>query len=274
MELLPPGVIMVVPLQDDGRLPASLRSHLGGYEWRRDALGRSSASVFRLEGEGRPGLYLKVEETGPFSELFDEAARLAWLAGRGLPCPEVVAHESDGERSFLLMTALPGDDLVTAATLLPEGRVEILASALNTLHSLDIGSCPFDHRLDNRLATAEARLQAGLVDETDFDEARLGKSAFFLFDELQRLRPEAENLVVAHGDACLPNFMTADGRFSGYIDCCRLGVADRYQDIALACRSVSYNLGEEFVRLFLNAYGLSIIDPERVEYYQLLDEFF
>ncbi|MBB3462035.1 APH(3')-II family aminoglycoside O-phosphotransferase [Rhizobium sp. BK377] len=265
---------MVVPLQEDGRLPVSLRSHLGGYEWRRDALGRSSACVFRLEGEKRPGLYLKVEEEGPFCELADEAERLVWLRSRGLDCPEVIAHESDGERSFLLMTALPGADLVTAAALLPEERVEILASALSTLHNLDIGVCPFDHRLDKRLAAAEIRMRAGVVDETDFDEERLGKSAFFLFGELQRLRPQSENLVVAHGDACLPNFMAANGRFAGYIDCCRLGVADRYQDIALACHSITYNFGKEFVRLFLNAYGLSIIDPKRIEYYRLLDEFF
>lgn len=265
---------MVVPLQEDGRLPVSLRSHLGGYEWRRDALGRSAACVFRLEGEGRPGLYLKGEEAGPFCELADEAERLVWLRSQGLDCPEVIAYESDGERSFLLMTALPGADLVTATALLPEERIEILASALSTLHSLDINACPCDHRLENRLASAEARMRAGLVDETDFDETRLGKSAFFLFGELQRLRPDSENLVVAHGDACLPNFMAAGGRFAGYIDCCRLGVADRYQDIALACHSIAYNFGGEFVRPFLNAYGLSIIDPVKMDYYQLLDEFF
>ena len=265
---------MVVPLQEDGRLPASLRNHLGGYEWRRDALGRSSACVFRLEGEGRPGLYLKVEEAGPFCELADEAERLVWLRSQGLDCPEVIAHESDGERNFLLMTALPGVDLVTAATLLPEERIEILASALSALHSLDINACPFDHRLEKRLAAAAARMRAGVVDETDFDEERLGKSVFFLFGELQRLRPESENLVITHGDACLPNFMASGGRFAGYIDCCRLGVADRYQDVALACHSIGYNFGEEFVRLFLNAYGLSIIDPVKTDYYQLLDEFF
>lgn len=265
---------MVVPLQEDGRLPASLRNHLGGYQWRRDALGRSSACVFRLEGEARPGLYLKVEEAGPFCELADEAERLVWLRSQGLHCPEPIAHESDGERSFLLMTALPGADLVTATTLLPEERIEILASALSTLHNVDISACPFDHRLERRLAAAEARMRAGVVDETDFNEVRLGKSAFFLFNELQRLRPDSENLVVTHGDACLPNFMVADGRFAGYIDCCRLGVADRYQDVTLACHSIAYNFGEEFVRLFLNAYGLSIIDPVKMNYYQLLDEFF
>ncbi|WP_049736257.1 APH(3')-II family aminoglycoside O-phosphotransferase [Rhizobium ecuadorense] len=255
-------------------LPGALAERLSGYRFERDALGRSTASVFRLEGEGLPVLYLKVEAAGPFGELADEAVRLGWLKTAGLPCPEVIARESDGGRNWLLIGALPGNDLASASALTPLARVELLAAALSRLHDLPIASCPFDHRLENRIAAAKARMQAGIVDETDFDETRLGKSAATLFAELESRRPDREDLVVTHGDACLPNFVASAEGFSGYIDCSRLGVADRHQDIALACRSIAHNFGEALVQPFLDRYGLTMPDPARLHYFQLLDEFF
>jgi len=255
-------------------LPAALAERLSGYRFERDTLGRSTASVFRLEGEGQPVLYLKVEAAGPFGELADEAARLDWLKTAGLPCPEVIGRESHGGRNWLLIGALPGNDLASASALTPLARVELLAAALLELHRLPITSCPFDHRREKRMAVAKARMQAGSVDETDFDETRLGKSAETLFAELETRRPGREDLVVTHGDACLPNFIASEEGFSGYIDCSRLGVADRYQDIALACRSIAYNFGEALVQPFLDCYGMPATDPARLEYYQLLDEFF
>ncbi|EJT05030.1 aminoglycoside phosphotransferase [Rhizobium sp. CCGE 510] len=256
-------------------MPAgSLEARLSGYRFERDTLGRSTASVFRLEGEGLPVLYLKVEEAGPFGELADEAARLSWLKASGLPCPDVIARESDGGRNRLLINALPGTDLASASALTPLARVELLAAALSRLHRLPISSCPFDHRLESRIAAAKARMQAGIVDETDFGETRLGKSAEALFAELESRRLGREDLVVTHGDACLPNFIASAEGFSGYIDCSRLGVADRYQDIALACRSIGYNFGEALVQRFLDRYGMAAPDPARLDYYQLLDEFF
>ncbi|MBB4190974.1 aminoglycoside 3'-phosphotransferase-2 [Rhizobium aethiopicum] len=256
------------------RLPGPLAARLAGYRMQRDALGRSAASVFRLAGEGLPALYLKVEAAGPFGELADEAARLDWLKACRLPCPEVIARESDGERNWLLVSALPGTDLASASALTPLARVELLAGALLDLHRLPIASCPFDHRLEKRLPVAKAHMEAGTVDEEDFDAARLGKRAAELFAALESMRPTDEDLVVTHGDACLPNFVASGGQFSGYIDCSRLGVADRHQDIALACRSIAYNFGEALLQPFLDRYGLPAPDPARLGYYQLLDEFF
>ncbi|WP_183853295.1 APH(3')-II family aminoglycoside O-phosphotransferase [Rhizobium sp. BK456] len=260
--------------QDQPPLASPLDARLAGYRFERDTLGRSTASVFRLEGEGQPVLYLKVEAAGPFGELADEAARLDWLKTAGLPCPEVIGRESHGGRNWLLIGALPGNDLASASALTPLARVELLAAALLELHRLPITSCPFDHRREKRMAVAKARLQAGSVDETDFDETRLGKSAETLFAELETRRPGHEDLVVTHGDACLPNFIASEDGFSGYIDCSRLGVADRYQDIALACRSIASNFGEALVQPFLDRYGMPAADPVRLDYYRLLDEFF
>ncbi|MGY5775633.1 APH(3')-II family aminoglycoside O-phosphotransferase [Rhizobium sp. LEGMi135b] len=255
-------------------IPIRLRDALAGYEWRQDALGRSSAQVFRLEADGRAPVYLKTEMVDPLGELAGEVARLRWLASQGLACPDVIAHEKDGEREWLLMSALPGSDLVNATLSQPLERVRLLAGALRRLHAVDIAVCPFDHRLENRIGAARARLLAGRVDENDFDETRLGRSAADLFRELEAKRPSTEDFVVTHGDACLPNFMADGDRFSGYIDCGRLGIADRHQDIALACGSIEYNFGEELVAEFLKAYGDFEPRAEKMVYYQLLDEFF
>ncbi|TAX93232.1 aminoglycoside 3'-phosphotransferase [Rhizobium leguminosarum] len=265
---------MSISQEDQPPSAEALDARLAGYRFERDALGRSAASVFRLEALGLPTLYLKVERAGPFGELADEAARLRWLKTSGLSCPDVVAEDIDGVHNRLLISALPGSDLASALVLTPLARVELLAAALLDLHRLPIASCPFDHRLERRVAAAKARMQASIVDETDFDETRVGKSAEALFAELQSGSLGREDLVITHGDACLPNFIASEEGFSGYIDCSRLGVADRYQDIALACRSIAHNFGEALVQPFLERYGMPAADPARLDYYQLLDEFF
>ncbi len=254
--------------------PVALDSVIAGYSWDRDPVGRSPSEVFRLEREGAPALYLKREAQSSYGELADEAARLRWLSIQGLPCPDIIASTTDDGYDWLLMSALPGRDLASDPALDVEARVFMLASALRALHSLDIGSCPFNHQWSRRLAAAERRMRSGLVDEGDFDEARLGRSAADLYSELCEMPDGGEDLVVTHGDACLPNFVASGEIFSGYIDCGRLGVADRYQDIALACRSIAANFGEAFVELFCRNYGITPLDAGEMLRYQMLDEFF
>lgn len=255
-------------------LPAAIRAMLDDYVWDRDTLGASDACVFKLQATDKPSLFLKIDEADGFAELPAEVERLRWLARHGIPCPEVLAYETHAGRNWLLTSAIPGKDIESAGPLPAEKAISIMAGALRTLHALDIRSCPFDHRLDRRIADARARLDAGLVDEEDFDGERLGRTARDVFDDLLALRPADEDLVVTHGDACLPNFMVDGDRFTGFIDCGRLGVADCRQDLALACRSIRDDFGEEWIAPFLALYGKPDADPAKLAYYQLLDEFF
>lgn len=114
----------------------------------------------------------------------------------------------------------------------------------------------------------------GLVDEDAFDEFRKGKRTAELYEELVRNQPAQDDEVFTHGDYCLPNVILSDSGVSGFIDWARGGVADRYRDLGIAARSIAYNLGEEYIPYFFEAYGLKTADKEKVEFFQLLDEFF
>jgi aminoglycoside phosphotransferase len=247
------------------KMPASIALLIGDLPMRVESIGRSNARVWQIGRE----FYLKVGD--PAGEVAEEADRLRWFAGRA-PVPQVIVYERVGAECYLLTQALRG----VAAHAVTEGRLECvraLAAGLRLLHGLDVRECPFDARVSVTMAKARDNAVAGRVDESDFDDARLGRTALDLFGELEATRPAHEDLVVTHGDYCLPNVILRDGTIGGFIDVGRAGVADRHQDFACAARSIAYNYGEAFVAPFFDAYGM-FPDPARIEFYQLLDEFF
>ncbi|MGH8496544.1 MAG: APH(3') family aminoglycoside O-phosphotransferase [Gammaproteobacteria bacterium] len=188
--------------------------------------------------------------------------------------PRVLEFGIEGELAYLLTEALPGSSAVEAPPgLWPRISAQV-AFRLRRLHSLEAEECPFDRTLDRVAPLAATRASSGQVDESDFDPDRLGCNAMELLDSLYRERPQSEDVVVTHGDACLPNTIFHNGSFSGFIDCGRCGRADRYQDLALAHRSIESNFGSSLAEDFLRAYGLKHVDTRKLSYYRLLDEFF
>ncbi|MDF2799913.1 MAG: family aminoglycoside O-phosphotransferase, partial [Devosia sp.] len=57
------------------------------------------------------------------------------------------------------------------------------------------------------------------------------------------------------------------------VDLARLGVADLWQDLAIACRSIQRNIGADHVASFLGSYGAEW-DETRYRYYNALDNLF
>jgi aminoglycoside phosphotransferase len=258
------------------KMPAALQALLGDAAIEENREGMSGAGVFHIERRGQPDQYLKIGERHSEQDLHPELSRLIWLRGR-LPVPEVIYWAEDDSRQNLLISAVSGLTLYDESLRdqLP-ALMRLYASALHQIHNLPVESCPFDMRLDVKIAQAGQRLQDGAVDAENFDPERQGRTAQSAFREMRATRPGDEDLVFTHGDYCTPNVLIDPDTMtlSGLIDWGRAGVADRYQDIALAARSIDYNFGAEWIKPFYDAYGLSEVDGAKVAFYKLLDEFF
>lgn len=252
------------------QLPEPLRRVLPAARWDEVTIGKSSSGVYRSTRH-----VLKVKRTPePFDTLFAEKEKLRWLDGR-VPVPTVVAYHKDASGEYLAVTRLPGIDMSHAdAKLHPRRNAELLARALRELHALPIRDCPFDASLRVKLREARERVLAGFVNEDDFDDERQGRRADDLLRELLETRPEREDLVVTHGDACVENVLVSGEFVEGFVDVGRAGIADRHADLALAARSLAGEYGPEIAEFFLDTYGRSLVDASKLAYYRLLDELF
>lgn len=174
------------------------------------------------------GFYLK--SSSPFSLAKESSfSRIFHDLGLG---PEPLAYLSDMDRDWLLSRRIPGEDCTFPAYLAqPEKLVDLLAAVLNHLHEHDASDIPVSGALG----------------------AYGDKSTDLVLDCL------------IHGDACLPNVMFDDWRFSGFIDLADAGRGDRHIDIYWMLWSLEYNLKTDRYRdRFLDAYGRVKIDESRL----------
>lgn len=261
-------------------LPSEIVASMPGRSFVRVSLGASGAAVWRSTMEHSIPLYLKAAVIAADLRLDGEADRLRWMKDHDLPVPVVSEYRRIGNAEYLILEEVPGivasDPRWTPS--LPD-VVTALGTGLARLHQTGIADCPFDARIARQLETARHRIAAGHVREDDFDEIRAGCRATDLLTELLESVPTDEDLVFTHGDFCLPNIILqredhGDVHIAGLIDCGRSGVADRHQDIALAIRSITRNLGRDWVLPFLQAYGLPQPRAEKLRFFTVLDEFF
>ena len=191
---------------------------------------------------------MKWNPAGSGESLAEEARRIRWLAGR-FPAPEVVGSGDDASGEWLATRAIHARSAVASPWLeRPDVAVRAIAEGLRRLHEgLDPATCPFDWSVGRRLAEAHA-------------------AGHPIPDELAA-PPPVDRLVVCHGDPCAPNtLIDDDGAFRAIVDLGRLGVADRWADLAVVSMSLEWNYGPGFESLFFGAYGIEP-DPVRVAYY-------
>lgn len=250
-------------------LPERLRARWPGWSPRIAWSRHPDSSVWRLE-RGAEIRYLKIAAPDGSPPLRAEADRLRWAAGR-LPVPALIEHGVEAGCEWLLTTALPGRPAVDPELMGdPAALVPRLARALRAFHETPAADCPFRFDLDRALPAVRARVAAGLVDPARHLHAEFeALGVVGALAELEAMRPESEDLVLCHGDYCLPNILFTEGGSGGFVDLGELGVADRWWDLAVATWSLDWNLGPGWEAAFLAAYGVQP-DPGRTRYFRLL----
>jgi kanamycin kinase len=209
--------------------------------------------TFAVGGDGSPDRFVKWAPVGTNLDLVGEAARMRW-AGRWARVPEVLDVDPDGR--WLMTAAVPGRSAVDPEWVArPVEAARAIGHGLRLLHdALPVDGCPYDWSVEARIRDAERQGQTVPVG--------------------LRRPPPVDRLVVAHADACVPNtLLEDDGRFLAHVDLGRLGVADRWADLAVATYSLAWNYlppeGVDLEHELLDAYGTAR-DDERIHYYRAL----
>ncbi|MCM2579577.1 phosphotransferase [Streptomyces meridianus] len=268
------------------RLPDALGTGLVFIREEEVTVGLSGAAVHRLlDADGVPVAYAKA--AGPQvpdlqDELRAEADRLVWLHGRGVAVPELLAFDVIDGTAWLLTRAVAG---TPASGPWPAGDrdavVVQLAECLHTLHAVDRTGCPFDRSLPVALEHAASRTEAGMVDRSWRERGADDRPATTLLGELTAAVEQfgPDDLVVSHGDFCLPNVLLRPDGPAALVDLGRAGVADRHSDVADLLRSLrnaelNPQFGESYAQLFLDAYGRDGLSEERLRVHDLVERFF
>lgn len=254
-----------------------LRDRYRDYEWRPDTVGRSGNVVHRLTGPA--DLHVKYGpdplHPDPGYDIGAEYDRLRWLAAQGLPVPEVVECDVFDGCTYLVTTTLPGRDASQPWAAHERMRViDVVADFARDLHALSTLGCPFDRSLRVTLPNARVAVGLGQV-ELDGDTPRQA-----LTDLDAALRGnEREDLVLCHGDYCLPNVLIDPGTLTltGVIDVGGFGLADRYTDVTTMAGSIDGDLNPQYTRehtdRFLWRYGIPHLDEAKADFYRVLRRF-
>ena len=248
---------------DSGRLTLDAVDH-----------GKSGAQVLQLEGSASTVLKaVRAADQRAAESLAREAEAMVWLAGP-TRTPKVYWSGAIGDWRVLLAERLPGRPASHLSASEAEDGLARVVHALAALHARPMEDCPFDQRLNVKLAAARERVGAGAITPDDFGGRNRGQDPHDMFRRLQARIPLGEDLVLTHGDASLPNFIVPPAGEVGLVDLALFGVADRWHDLALFLRSAAHNFPEiDAVAILKDHYPLAQIDQRRREFYRRLDEF-
>lgn len=261
------------------KFPEKIYQWVGDQAYEKNEVGMSESDVLIF-----PEYVLKIQKKNIETE--NEVNMLRWLNGR-IPAAKICEYVEEDDISYTLMTRVKGEMLCAKKYLTdPETLCQIAADGLKKLWNVDIKDCPYrTSRLEERLKKARNLVERGIVDIENAEPETYGPDGFQnpeeLLNWLETHQPE-EDLVLTHGDYCLPNIFVEGKEILAFIDLGKAGPADRWQDVAIALRTIHHNLsgyygGKKYAdfepKMLLEKLGLEM-DEKKMRYYLLLDELF
>lgn len=260
------------------KIPRIIEEKLKEERYQIDNIGMSDSNVLCF-----PTQVLKIEKVN--EEATNEYEMMKWLNGK-LPVPIVEAYTIEEGYQYILMSRIDGqmacDEIFMDN---PENLMQLLAKALKTLWRVPMTQCPKNFSLDYHLKVARYKVENGLCSMEVAEKETYGPNGFKdpedLLTWLETHRPQ-EDLVLTHGDFCLPNVFFKKNQLAGFIDLGRSGLGDKYRDIAICFRSLKSNFAGKYggkvyenvdVNKFFDYLDVKP-DWDKIRYYILLDELF
>ena len=261
-------------------IPGEIQRIIGKETYSLDKVGMSGSEVRIYDNH-----VLKIE---PQNEETDNAYAITKWLNHQLPVPTILAYCVKNDMAYTLMSKVGGKMLCAGEYLKdPEQLIKIAAQGLKCLWEIDVTERAYQSsRLMKRLEAAEYNVMHGLVDLDNVEPETFGPNGFRNPEELLKWlknnRPD-EDIVFTHGDYCLPNIFVTGSKINGFIDIGKMGPADRWQDVAIAIRSLTANFAGRYSdgkkicdfnpQMFLDELGIDY-NGEKYRYYLLLDELF
>jgi kanamycin kinase len=251
------------------QLPADILDRYSAWTFRPVSVHPGNSVMYRI-AHGDEVRFLKVVRRGWFPSAEAEASRMLWARAH-VPVPDILDRGASAAATWFVSRAIPGEDATNRRFRSDlAGLVQRLAGALRQFHSMPVAECPFSFRIDEALEHVVRRFRHGEIDPArDFHTEHSELSADLAVKRLLATRPAAEDVVVCHGDYCVPNILFRDSALAGFVDLGEMGVADRWWDLAVATWSLTWNFGPGYEAMFLDAYGVKV-GEQRLQYYRLL----
>ncbi len=262
-------------------IPQSILQIIDSQKYSLDEIGKSDSTVLMF-----PDYVLKIQKQS--AETDNEVKIISWLKNN-IPCPQILKYEVEKDTSYTLESRIKGKMLCDEEYLNNKDLLlDLMAEGIKSLWKVDVSTCSVTEvsPLSKRLEQARYNVEHNLVDMDCLEEDTFGpqvfKDSMDLLIWLENNRPE-EDIVLSHGDFCLPNIFSDGKQITGFIDLGKMGPADRWQDVAIAIRSLEHNASGvysngkkyfDFVpEILLERLGIKM-DSHKNKYYKLLDELF
>ncbi|MBN2627015.1 MAG: aminoglycoside 3'-phosphotransferase [Spirochaetales bacterium] len=260
-------------MKDYGHSP-QMALLMGRYAFARDRIGQSPADVWILtNGKTGERLFLKISSRSFASTTYSverEMGVLKWLDGKK-SVPSVLDYFENENYQFLLTAPMAGTAIIEKK-ISPNDFIDSLAQGIRALQSVPLEDCPFDSSLDTRMGELKYLVKEKLAAFDDFYQAGL---PFYAPEDLINYLEShryPEEPVFSHGDYQDSNIFISDAL--GFIDWGRGGRADKWCDIAHACRNIKERWGDgKYTSRFFENLELEP-DWERIRFQLWLDELF